>query len=68
MTFNKCSIQGRSYGDPTDAKGNPLGPGMEEVSTNALTFLRNNNSDNNNNGNNNSNNNISDNNSDNNNN
>ncbi|XP_076466035.1 phospholipid-transporting ATPase ID-like [Babylonia areolata] len=23
MTFNKCSINGRSYGDPTDREGNP---------------------------------------------
>lgn len=24
MTFNKCSIDGKSYGDPLDREGNPL--------------------------------------------
>ena len=24
MTFNKCSIRGRSYGDPMDNEGNPI--------------------------------------------
>ncbi|XP_055880345.1 phospholipid-transporting ATPase ID-like isoform X3 [Biomphalaria glabrata] len=31
MTFNKCSINGRSYGDPVDSEGNALEVTEEEV-------------------------------------
>ena len=35
MTFNKCSIKGKAYGDPVDEYGNPVD--ITEVCRNKLT-------------------------------
>jgi len=37
MTFNKCSINGRSYGDSYDDSGNPVD--VTDVRIHVLNFL-----------------------------